>query len=151
MGVSCGPPSNFKRGENCATQERSKCSTAIAETLCVQARPGDGYVCCVLRGERYMGVDCMYGCSVNSVALCSVNHCSREEPASHSPTVPWVCDARYTGACLGRPYLRACGCAVKGRCCSSSGPVPVSVGLKSKLSLNSRESGSVRARGGMAT
>ena len=62
-----------------------------------------------------MGVDCMYSCSGNSVALCSVNHCSREEPASHSPTVPWVCDARYTGACLGRPYLRAFGCVGEGQ------------------------------------
>jgi len=96
-----------------------------------------------------MGVDCMYGCSVNSVALCSVNHSSREEPASHSPTVPWVCDARYTGACLGRPYLRACGVRSKGQVLFKFRPV--SVGLKSKLSLNSRESGSVRALGGMTT
>ena len=96
-----------------------------------------------------MGVDCMYGCSVNSVALCLVNHCSREEPASHSPTVPWVCDARYTGACLGCPYLRACGVRSKGQVLFKF--LPVSVGLKSKLSLNSRESGSVRAQGGMDT
>jgi hypothetical protein len=96
-----------------------------------------------------MGGDCMYGCSVNSVALCSVNHCSREEPASHSPTVPWVCDARDTGACLGRPYLRACGVRSKGQGLFKFRPV--SVGLKSNLALNSRESGSVRAWGEMAT
>ena len=137
-------------------QTCSKGSSGFSDMLGVLVRPVGGCGCCVLRGERYMGVDCMYGLSVNSVTRCSVNNCSREEPASHSPVLllrqcPWVCDARYTGACLGRPYLRACGCAVKGRCCSSSGTVPVSVGLKSKLSLNSRESGSVRARGGMAT
>ena len=40
---------NFKRGENYATQERSKCSTAITETLYVQVRPVDGYVCGVLQ------------------------------------------------------------------------------------------------------
>jgi len=86
-------------------QTCSKSSSGFSDTLGVPVRPVGGCGCCVLRGERYMGVDCMYGCSVNSVALCSVNHCSREEPALHSPTVPWVCDARYTVACLGRPYL----------------------------------------------
>ena len=68
MGSSCGPPSNFKRWENCATQERSKCSTAIAETLCVQVRPGDGYVCGVLQSVLCMGVVDTYS-SINSVAL----------------------------------------------------------------------------------
>ena len=86
-------------------QTCSKCSSGFSDTLGVPVCPVDGCGCCVLRGELYMGVDCMYGCSVSSVALCSVNHCSREEPVSHSPTVPWVCDARYTVACLGRPYL----------------------------------------------
>ena len=47
-GVVLWSSNNFKRWENCATQERSKCSTAIAETLCVQVRPGDWYVCGVL-------------------------------------------------------------------------------------------------------
>ena len=70
MGVSCGPPSNFKPWENCATQEKSKFSTAITETLC--------------------------------------------------------------GVCSKGPGLYKCR--------------PVAVGLKSKLALNSRKSGSVRAR-----
>jgi hypothetical protein len=89
-------------------QTCSKSSSGFSDTLGVPVRPVGGCGGCVLRGERYMGVDCMYGCSVNSVALCSVNHCNREDPASHSPVLllqqcPWVCDARYTGACLGRP------------------------------------------------
>ena len=43
-GRDSGPPSNFKRWENCATQERSKCSTAIADTLGVHVRPVVVYV-----------------------------------------------------------------------------------------------------------
>jgi hypothetical protein len=41
-----GPPSNFKRWENCATQERSKCSTAILilDTLGMHVRPVGVYV-----------------------------------------------------------------------------------------------------------
>jgi hypothetical protein len=39
-----GPPSNFKRWENCATQERSKCSTAISDTLGMHVRPVGVYV-----------------------------------------------------------------------------------------------------------
>jgi hypothetical protein len=39
-----GPPSNFKRWESCATQERSKCSTAILETLGMHVRPVGVYV-----------------------------------------------------------------------------------------------------------
>ena len=35
---------NFKRGENYATQERSKCSTVIVDTIGVHVRPVGVYV-----------------------------------------------------------------------------------------------------------
>jgi len=44
-----GPPSNFKRWENCETQERSKCSTAISDTLDMHVRPVGVYVGGVLQ------------------------------------------------------------------------------------------------------
>jgi len=69
-----------------------------------------------------MGVVDTYS-SINSVALRSAT-CRRCERASRVPVLyqcPWVRGARYIGACPERPYLRACGCAVRGRCCSSSG------------------------------
>ena len=34
-----GPPSNVKCWENCVTQERRKCSTAISDTLVMHVRP----------------------------------------------------------------------------------------------------------------
>ena len=51
MGVSCGPPINFKSWENYATQERSKCATVISDTLGmhVHVRPVDVYECGVLQ------------------------------------------------------------------------------------------------------
>ena len=51
MGVSCGPPSNFKSWENCGTQERSKCMTVILDSLGmhVHVRPVGVYECGVLQ------------------------------------------------------------------------------------------------------
>ena len=92
MGVSCGPPSNFKR-ENCATQERSKCATVISDRLGmhVHVRPVGVYECGVLQWKQCMGVVDVYS-SINSVALRSAT-CSRcEWPwlvtwASHGPVL----------------------------------------------------------------
>jgi hypothetical protein len=61
----------------------------------------------------------VYSISINSVALRSAT-CNGCERASRGPVLlvrqcPYVRDARYTGACLERPYLRACGCSGEGQ------------------------------------
>ena len=92
-------------GRNCITQERSKCSTVIADTLDVHGRPVDVYV-----GDSAAAT--VFGCGRQLSFSRVVRKAQSWKLMRTVFTVPVTvgCDARYIGAGPGRLHLNACGC-----------------------------------------
>jgi hypothetical protein len=101
-----------------SAQRCSKCSPGISDTQDTTVCPEGGYGCGVLQ-SLYMDVVEYSRNSVTPHAMCS--HESYCELCSQC----WSsvgCEARYTDAGPGRPYLRTCGCESEGLSVAS-GPV----------------------------